>query len=89
MEEKVVFERAFHMHGKNFHRLKAFVSHHTVMHTCCVAVCTCCYACTVMCVGGAAHDMDSRVMCLLVCSSTWLEIVMILVTYQTIPFHFW
>ena len=26
MEEKVVFERAFHMHGKHFHRIKAFVS---------------------------------------------------------------
>ena len=34
MEEKVVFERAFHMHGKNFHRLKAFVS--PLIHT---AVC--------------------------------------------------
>ena len=30
MEEKVVFERAFHMHGKHFHRIKAFVSDQVV-----------------------------------------------------------
>ncbi|XP_065894446.1 REST corepressor 1-like isoform X2 [Dysidea avara] len=30
MEEKVVFERAFHMHGKNFHRLKAFLPNKSI-----------------------------------------------------------
>ena len=33
MEEKVVFERAFHMHGKHFHRIKAFVSNLFVTST--------------------------------------------------------
>ena len=33
MEEKVVFERAFHMHGKHFHRIKAFVSNVVVIST--------------------------------------------------------
>jgi len=48
MEEKVVFERAFHMHGKNFHRLKAFVSHYTAQV--CIHGKICLYVCT--CVGG-------------------------------------